>query len=82
MHNNELNIRQTYAREASRLAQKIGRYAHALKKLSPRVGRIMRELQRQLSKLEGLPLIEAKRLLEQAWQLRLQAQDSNTKNKL
>ena len=47
MQDNQLNVRQTYAREAPRLAQKIGRYAHAkqfkrmrsaLKKLSTRVG--------------------------------------------
>ena len=52
MQDNQLNVRQTYAREAPRLAQKIGRYAHAkqfkrmrsaLKKLSTRVGRVMRE---------------------------------------
>ena len=91
MQNNELNIRQTYAREAPRLAQQMGRYAHArqfrrmrhaLKKLSTRVGRIMRELQRQSSKLAGLSLAEAKRLLEQARQLCLQAKDPKIKNKL
>ena len=56
MQDNHLTVRQTYAREAPRLAQKIGRYAHAkqfkrmrsaLKKRSTRVGQVMRELQRQ-----------------------------------
>ena len=46
MQDNEIPVRQTYTREAPRLAQKIGRYAHAkqykrmrgaLKKLSTRV---------------------------------------------
>ena len=53
----------TYAREAPRLAQKMGRYAHAkqykrrrgtLKQLSTRVGQVMRELERQLRCLDEL----------------------------
>ena len=55
MQDHHLPVRLTYAREASRLAQKIGRYAHAKqfkrmrsarKKRSTRVGRVMRERQR------------------------------------
>ena len=69
MQDNQLTVRQTYAREAPRLAQKIGRYAHAkqfkrmrtaLKTLSTRVGRIMRELQRQLGTKVSLNYNEGK----------------------
>ena len=91
MQDNQLTVRQTYAREALRLAQKIGRYAHAkqfkrmraaLKKLSTRVGRIMRELQRQLGQLTELPKMAAEQLLEQATKLRQQAKNPKIKDKL
>ena len=74
-----------------RLAQKIGRYAHAkqfkrmrvaLKKLSTRVGRVMRELERQLACLGELEHMLAKQLIEQANKLRKQAQDPKMKDKI
>ncbi len=55
----ELTIRQSYSRTGPRLAQQVGRYAHAkqfkrmrkaLKKQSNWVGRLQRELERQLDK--------------------------------
>ena len=55
MQDTHLPVRQTYAREAPRLAQQLGRYAHAkqlkrmrsaLKKRSTGVGRVMGERQR------------------------------------
>ena len=91
MQDNELPVRQTYAREAPRLAQKIGRYAHAkqykrmrgaLKKLSTLVGRVIRELERQLACLDELAQMAAKQLIEQASKLRKQAKDRKMKDKL
>jgi len=91
MQDNGLSIRQSYAREAPRLAQKVGRYAHArqfkrmrrvLKKLSTRVGRVMRELGRQLDKLNELSRFTAEQLIGQAKQLRAQAKNPKVKNKL
>jgi len=91
MQENGLSIRQSYAREAPRLAQQIGRYAHArqfkrmrrtLKKLSTRVGRVMRELKRQLSKLNELPRHTAQQLIGQAKQLQAQANNPKIKEKL
>ncbi len=88
---NGLSLRQSYAREAPRLAQKIGRYAHArqfkrmraaLNKLSTRVGRVLRELQRQLSGLPEPLLRSARHLIEQAQQLRLQAKNPKQRPKL
>ena len=87
----DLSLRQSYAREALRLAQQIGRYAHAkqfkrmrkaLKKLSTRVGRIKRELERQLGELEEQAKDIAMQLIAQAGQLRKQAADPKTKDKL
>lgn len=52
-----LKLRQNYNREAPRLAGQIGRYAHAkqykrmkkaLRTLRSRVGRVMRDVERQL----------------------------------
>ena len=57
MKKHELSIRQSYSRKGPRLAQQVGRYAHAkqfkrmrkaLKKQSNWVGRLQRELARQL----------------------------------
>jgi IS5 family transposase len=54
---NGLNLRQNYNREAPRLATQVGRYAHAkqykrmraaIKTLRTRVGRVQRDVQRQL----------------------------------
>ena len=91
MQKKELSIRQSYAREAPRLAQRIGRYAHAkqfkrmrrtVKKLSTRVGRVLRELDRQLTKLDGSDRMIAEELIKQAKQLRIQANNPKTKEKL
>ena len=55
-----LSLRQNYNREAPRLATQVGRYAHAkqykrmraaIKTLRTRVGRVQRDVQRQLAKL-------------------------------
>ena len=55
-----LKLRQNYNREAPRLASQIGRYAHAkqykrmrraLRTLRSRVGRVMRDVQRQIGKV-------------------------------
>lgn len=60
MKTQELTIRQSYSRQGPRLAQQVGRYAHAkqfkrmrkaLKKQSNWVGRLQRELERQLDSI-------------------------------
>jgi IS5 family transposase len=87
----DLQVRQSYARVAVRLAQQIGRYAHArqfkrmrraLKKLSTLVGRVVRELQRQLNQLPDDVKERAIQLIAQAKQLRKQAADPKCKDKL
>jgi IS5 family transposase len=59
MQANNLSIRQTYSRQGPRTAQQIGRYAHAkqfkrmrrcLRQLRTWVGRLQRELERQLDR--------------------------------
>ena len=91
MRDNGLPVRQSYARVAPRLAQKIGRYAHAkqfkrmrrsLKKLSTLTGRVMRELERQLGQLPDDVQERAEALILQAHQLRHQAANPKSKNKL
>jgi IS5 family transposase len=65
-------LRQNYNREAPRLALMAGRYAHAKqyrrmrkanKLLKTRVGRVMRDVQRQLDTLPEHHQIEGKNLL-------------------
>ncbi len=91
MQQEGLSIRQSYARTAPRMAEKIGRYAHArqfkrmrrlLSMLATRVGRVARELERQLSKLEELKQLEAQKLLDQAKQILKQNNNPKAKNKL
>ncbi|MGB1322910.1 MAG: IS5 family transposase [Vibrio gallaecicus] len=91
MQREGLSIRQSYARTAPRMAEKIGRYAHArqfkrmrrlLSMLATRVGRVARELERQLSKLEELKQLEAQKLLDQAKQILKQNNHPKSKNKL
>ncbi|MFS2083101.1 IS5/IS1182 family transposase, partial [Telluria sp. Tellsp99] len=64
-----LKLRQNYNREAPRLAGQIGRYAHAkqykrmkkaLRTLRSRVGRVMRDVERQLDGVaqQGRPALE------------------------
>ena len=78
MQQEGLSIRQSYVRTAPRMAEKIGRYAHArqfkrmrrlLSMLATRVGRVVRELERQLGKLEELKQLEAQKPLAQAKQI-------------
>ena len=91
MQTQGLSIRQSYSRTAPRMAQKIGRYAHAkqfkrmrrlLKALRTRVGRVLRELERQIDRLDGLARMRAEQLIAQAKQIITQAGDPNAKNKL
>ena len=91
MQQEGLSIRQCYARTAPRMVEIIGRYAHArqfqrmrrlLSVLVTRVGRVVRELERQLGKLEELKQLEAQKLLDQAKQILKQNNNPKAKNKL
>ena len=62
-----IELRQSYARLAPRLAAQVGRYAHArqfkrmrkaLRKLKGYTGRVLRDLRRQLSEIPAGPLRE------------------------
>jgi IS5 family transposase len=86
-----LGLRRSYSREGPRLAQQIGRFAHArqfkrmrraLKRQRTWVGRLMREVQRQLDQLSHTARPEAEALLAQARRLIEQVKDPKTKNKL
>ncbi len=88
---NGLSLRQSYSRQGPRLSEKIGRYAHArqfkrmkraIKKQRTWMGRLERELSRQLNQLEGFARIEAEQLISQAKQLIVQSKDPKSKNKL
>src|SRR5471032_3006769 len=77
-----LTLRQNYNREAPRLAVQVGRYAHAkqykrmrgsLKKLKTVVGRVWRDVERQMDKMPDALQHRASRLL---------AQQQRDKNKL
>ena len=91
MKKHRLSIRQSYARKAPRLAQQIGRYAHAkqykrmrrsLKKLLTWTGRVQRELKRQLNRLDTDAHQQALGLIGQFEQLRRQIRDPKFKDKL
>jgi transposase, IS5 family len=84
-----IELRQNYNREAPRLARQIGRYAHAkqfkrmkttLKALKTRVGRVHREVQRQLDQLPAQAQPKAKELLHRVG--RVLTQQTRDKNKL
>jgi len=84
-----LALRQNYNREAPRLAVQVGRYAHAkqykrmrasLKKLKTVVGRVWRDVERQLDKIPAALRDKASDLLAKA--KRLLAQKQRDKNKL
>lgn len=89
MQDNELNMRQSYARQGPRTAQQVGRYAHAkqfkrmrkcLKKQSNWVGRLHRELSRQLDGLNDESIkAQGQHLCDLA--KRLRAQTRNPKQK-
>ena len=83
------SLRQNYNREAPRLAVQVGRYEHAkqykrmgasLKKLKTVVGRVWRDVERQLDKIPGALRDKASDLLSKA--KRLLAQKQRDKNKL
>lgn len=91
MQKQGLSIRQSYSRTAARMAQQIARYAHAkqfkrmrrlLKALQTRVGRVMRELKRQLTHLDELTRAQAEQLIAQAQQIIAQAANPKLKHKL
>lgn len=75
-----IELRQSYARLAPRLAAQIGRYAHAkqfkrmrkaLRKLKGYTGRVRRDLRRHLQEIPAGPLCD--KVLEALWLVRLSA---------
>jgi len=84
-----LKLRQNYNREAPWLALQIGRYAHAkqfkrmrkaLRTLRSRVGRVMRDVQRQASQVKGQDHTAVQELIAQT--TRILSQKTEDKNKL
>jgi IS5 family transposase len=84
-----LTLRQNYNREAPRLAAQIGRYAHAkqyrrikksLRTLRSRVGRVMRDVGRQLERIDPSRQDRAREILDRA--NRILTQQTKDKNKL
>ena len=88
----ELTIRQSYSRTGPRLAQQVGRYAHAkqfkrmrkaLKKQSNWVGRLQRELERQLDKLlDNTTKEQARELIDLSKRLISQTRNPKKKDKI
>ena len=86
---NRLRLRQNYNRVAPRLAAQIGRYAHArqfkrmkkaVRTLRPRVGRVHREVQRQLHVLPEAAQAKVQDLLQRTG--RILTQRTKDKHKL
>ena len=86
---NGIALRQNYNRQAPRMAAQVGRYAHArqfrrmrktLKALQVRVGRVHREVARNVSALSQQVQSQARDLLESTG--RILTQKSKDKNKL
>ncbi len=84
-----ITLRQNYNREAPRLAVQVGRYAHAkqfkrmrasVKKLKTIVGRVWRDVSRQLDKIPGELQSKAQEVLQKVE--RLLTQQTKDKNKL
>lgn len=84
-----LSLRQNYNREAPRTATQVGRYAHAkqykrmraaIKTLRTRVGRVQRDVQRQLTKLPEQVQAKGQDLLQRVG--RILTQKTKDKNKL
>ena len=84
-----LPLRQNYNREAPRLVRQIGRYAHAkqfkrmqksIRTLQSRVGRVWRDIERQLDKVTGLARSYLEELLQRT--KRVLVQTPGDKNKL
>ena len=91
LKDNELSIRQSYSRQGPRLAQQVGRFAHArqfkrmrraLKKQCTWVGRLQRELERQLDTLGEPAQQHAQTLIDLAKRVVAQARNPKQKNKL
>lgn len=85
----DLALRQNYNREAPRLAAQIGRYAHAkqyrrmkksLRTLRSRVGRVLRDVQRQFDRISPARQAKATEMLIKAH--RILTQQTKDKNKL
>jgi len=85
----EIALRQNYNREAPRLALQVGRYAHAkqfkrmrksLKALRTRVGRVYREIQRNMDHIPEQNQAQARDLLHRV--NRILTQKKQDKNKL
>lgn len=75
---NGIVLRQNYNREAPTLVRRIGRYAHArqykrmhksLGTLKSRVGRIWRDIARQLDKVTGEERVHLEELLGRTWRI-------------
>lgn len=88
---NELSLRQSYSRQGRRLAQQVGRFAHskqfkrmrrALKKQCTWVGRLQRELDRQLDGMCEAAREKAQAEIDLAKRVVAQARNPNQKNKL
>jgi IS5 family transposase len=84
-----LKLRQNYKREAPRLASQIGRYAHAklykrmkkaLRTLRSRVGRVMRDVERQLDGVAHASRAALEDLIDRT--KRILSQQQKDKNKL
>ena len=84
-----MSLRQNYNREAPRLATQVGRYAHAkqykrmraaIKTLRTRVGRVQRDVQRQLVKLPEQVQAKGQDLQQRVG--RILSQKTKNKNKL
>jgi IS5 family transposase len=84
-----LPLRQNYNREAPRLAAQIGRYAHAkqyrrmkksLRTLRSRMGRVMRDVERQFDRISPVRQAKAQEMLTKA--RRILTQQTKDKNKL
>lgn len=91
MQEHDLTIRQTYARTGPRIAQQVGRYAHAkqfkhmrryLRKLRTWVGRLQRELERQLDQLSAEARKKAEEIVSLAKRVIEQVKNTKAKNKL
>src|ERR1700722_13169972 len=83
---NGLKLRQNYNREAPRLALQIGRYAHAKqykrmrKALRTRVGRVMRDVERQIDRVSDSARVALLELIARS--KRILSQKPKDKNKL
>jgi len=84
-----IELRQNYSREAPRLAAQVGRYAHArqyrrmkkaLRTLRSRVGRVMRDVDRQVEQVAETGRVALKELIARV--KRILSQKTKDKNKL